>query len=69
MLVGTCYNCSAPAMFTCTVCGRSVCINCYRKDSRLCINCDKRIHDRGHEYDDDEDPENIDPAVFDDGDM
>jgi hypothetical protein len=51
MLVGTCYNCSAPAMFTCTVCGRTVCINCYIKDSRLCVNCNKKLRPQepGHE--------------------
>ena len=43
MLVGSCHICSAPAMFTCTVCGRLVCIECYNKQSRLCKNCLKKF--------------------------
>ena len=42
MLVGSCYICSAPAMFTCSVCGRSVCIQCYDKESRLCSKCSQK---------------------------
>ncbi|UCH88547.1 MAG: hypothetical protein JSV49_09850 [Thermoplasmata archaeon] len=43
MLVGTCYICSSPAMFTCVVCGRTVCIQCYDKPSRLCTSCLQKL--------------------------
>ena len=43
MMVGLCYRCSAPAMFTCTVCGKLICINCYDKSSRLCKDCLKKF--------------------------
>ena len=38
-LVGTCYICSKPAMYSCSVCGRIVCSDCYIKPRRICTGC------------------------------
>ncbi len=44
-LVGSCYICSKPAMYSCSVCGRITCSECYIKHKRICINCSGKLGD------------------------
>ena len=41
-LVGSCYICGAPAMNTCSFCGRLACRECYEVASGSCVACRKK---------------------------
>jgi hypothetical protein len=44
-LVGSCYVCSKPGMYSCAYCGRVVCIDHYIKPRRSCVNCLGKLGD------------------------
>lgn len=55
-LVGSCYICSKPAMYSCSYCGRVSCIDHYIKDKRMCTKCQAKM---GDSFNDDHDPQEI----------